>query len=85
MPFKTGMELLWNAEWLIWWKADYAHAVHPNHRPDPGKGFGEGGIDGVAYCGKTIPARHTYPPSVMCDRCPRCRRELIDKGMKEYG
>jgi hypothetical protein len=66
-------------KWIIWWKADFAHAIHPNHLPDPGKGFGSGSQDGLAYCGKTIPARGTYPPNVICDRCPVCKRYLTDE------
>lgn len=66
-------------KWVNWWKADAVHAIHPNHEPDPGKGFGFGGVDGIAYCGKTIPARGTYPPSNMSIRCNRCLAELRRK------
>lgn len=62
-------------EWVLWWKADAAHAIHPNHRPKAGFGS-EPQWGGIAYCGKDIPSRGTYPPSPMASRCQRCLREI---------
>jgi hypothetical protein len=64
-------------DWVTWWsnKGDaHAIAIEPKARfelPKPDEEW-----KGVTWCGKDIPARGSYPPSSMSDRCQRCQREL---------